>query len=176
MITVDFQLLLRIVPVLLILGIAGCGKKSPDYTPSFDTAVDALRHGLERWKAGDPPGEVPGTHPLVHVTDGGRKPGQTLKSFQILGEARGVSGRTIAVTLQLENPAEEVKARYIVIGIDPLLIFRQEDFDLLMHWDHHMPATKVTESDPSAANATSDEANPSQTQAPATPEPGETQK
>ncbi len=124
--------------------LSGCGRSAPDYTPyvpSMALAEDAVRQGLDAWKAGQAPGEVPGTRPVVHVTDAGRKAGQLLESYRILGEARGSAGRTIAVVLRLTNPAEEVRVRYIVVGIDPLWVFRQEDYDLLMHWDHHMPAS-----------------------------------
>ena len=160
------RLLSIAVLVSFTLTTGGCGTKTPTYTPSLETAEDAVRRGLDRWKAGEPPGEVPGTRPLIHVTDGGRKPSQRLEGYQILGETRGASGRTIAVTLHLENPAEELKARYIVLGIDPLLVFRQEDFELLMHWDHHMPAPKATESAvPTDSPTTPDDAsNPIQIQ------------
>ena len=99
-----------------------------------------MRRGLDAWKAGEPPGALPGSRPVIHITDGGRKAGQVLESYRILGETRGSAGRTFAVILKLDNPAEEIRARYIVVGIDPLWVFRQEDYDLLMHWDHHMPA------------------------------------
>ncbi len=164
--------------VLLVLTTGGCGTKTPNYTPSLETAEDAVRGGLDKWKVGEPPGELPGTHPLVHVTDGGRKPGQTLESYQILGETHGASGRTIAVTLHLNNPVEVLKVRYIVLGIDPLFVFRQEDFDLLMHWDHHMPASQAKEIDaPAATQVTRDSASdPIETQLPVTPEPAEAPK
>lgn len=129
---------------------AGCGKKAADYTPAVATAEDAVRRGLEAWKQGQPAGEVAGSKPAIHIVDVGRKPGQTLEGYRILGETSGSSGRTIAVSLQLANPAEQVKTRYIVVGIDPLWVFRQEDYELLMHWDHKMPA-------PEAEPATSDD-------------------
>lgn len=122
-----------------MLAVWGCGKKTPDYTPSLTSAEDAVRRCMDAWKAGHNAAEVPGTDPAICISDVGRKPGQRLESYRILGETRGSTGRTIAVTLNLVNPAEEVKARYIVVGINPLLVFRQEDYDLLMHWDHRMP-------------------------------------
>lgn len=178
MVNTKIRLLMMILVVSIALVTGGCSRKTPDYTPSLETAVDSVRRCLDRWKAGEPAGEVPGTRPLIHVTDGGRKLGQTLQSYQILGETRGVSGRTIAVTLHLDNPPEELKARYIVLGIDPLLVFRQEDFDLLMHWDHHMPATKAAESDnPEAAQTTPENSTPPvEIQPPVTPEPVEAPK
>lgn len=138
------RFLLVIAGLVVLLPLSGCGRQAPDftpYTPSLNLAEDAVRRGLDAWKAGQAPGELAGTRPVIHVTDGGRKAGQVLESYRILGEARGSAGRTIAVVLKLENPAEEVRARYIVVGIDPLWVFRQEDYDLLMHWDHHMPAS-----------------------------------
>lgn len=136
--------------VALASGLSGCGTKTPNYTPSLATAEEAIRQGLDAWKNGKPAGEVPGTKPMIYVTDTGRKPDQTLQSYQILGETRGSTGRTFAVTLQLTNPAEEIRTRYLVVGIDPLWVFRQEDYELLTHWDHRMPATNEA---PATSNA-----------------------
>ena len=139
-------MVVRVVGLLCLAGmlsaaltVSGCGKKTPDYTPSVKSAEDAVRRSLDAWHAGHAAAEVPGTNPAICITDVGRKSGQMLESYRILGETYGSTGRTIAVTLHLANPTEEVKARYIVVGIDPLLVFRQEDYDLLMHWDHRMP-------------------------------------
>jgi hypothetical protein len=121
---------------------AGCSNNARDYTPSPSVAEDAIRQALEMWKAGLPAGPVPDSKPVVHVTDAGRKPGQTLESYDLLGETRGTGGRSYAVALHLANPEEEIKTKYLVVGIDPLWVFRQEDYELLMHWDHHMPEPK----------------------------------
>ncbi len=98
---------------------------------------------LNAWKAGDPAGEVPHTKPAVFATDTNRQVGQTLRSYKVLGETNGTSGRTYVVVLELENPTQEIKTTYIVVGIDPLWVFRQEDYELLMHWDHYMPPTPL---------------------------------
>ena len=142
-----------------MLAVWGCGKKTPDYTPSLTLAEDAVRRCMDAWKAGHNAAEVPGINPAVCISDVGRKPGQRLESYRILGETRGSTGRTIAVTLNLTNPPEEVKARYIVVGIDPLLVFRQEDYDLLMHWDHRMPEVPANTPSPgeSSTNPNDDE-------------------
>lgn len=128
----------------MLISLAGCGRdKTPNYTPSPAAALSAVERGLEAWKAGQAAGQVEGTSPVIHVTDAGRKPGQTLDDYKILGETRGSAGRTYAVVLHLKNPDEQVKTQYIVVGIDPLWVFRQEDYELLMHWDHHMPAPEA---------------------------------
>lgn len=117
-----------------------------NYIPAAAVSEDAIRRTLETWKAGLPTGPIPETKPVIHVTDTGRKPGQILEAYTILGESRGTAGRSYAVTLNLANPAEVVKTKYLVVGIDPLWVFRQEDYELLMHWDHHMPETDSTAS------------------------------
>ena len=117
----------------------GCQSKAQNYTPSLATAESAVQQALGVWQAAQPPGEIPGTKPAIQVIDMGRKVGQTLKGYRILGEVKGPSGRTFVVSLDLQNPAETLKTKYIVVGIDPLWVFRQEDYELLSHWEHHMP-------------------------------------
>jgi hypothetical protein len=128
----------RWLAALMLAGI-GCSDKTPDYTPSAQDAEQALRQSLNAWKAGESAGEVVGTSPLIFVTDASRKPGQVLADYRILGETRCPSGRTFVVVLDLQNPDEELRTQYIVVGIDPLWVFRQEDYELLNHWDHLMP-------------------------------------
>lgn len=132
-----------VLQLLVAAAICGCVDHASKYTPSAAAAEAALRCALDAWKAGQPVGPVPDTKPVIHVTDGGRKTGQTLERYEVLGETRGTAGRTFVVQLHLANPEERLKARYVLVGIDPLWVFRQEDYELLMHWDHHMPAEEV---------------------------------
>ena len=127
--------------------LAGCGRKNEDYIPSPDVAEGALLKVLDAWQAGHPAGEIPNTSPVVFATDTNRKAGQSLRNYNVLGEANGTSGRTYVVVLDLDNPMEQIKTTYIVVGIDPLWVFRQEDYELLMHWDHYMPATPKPKND-----------------------------
>ena len=48
--------------------------------------------------------------------------------------------------LKLSNPTAEKRERYVIVGIDPLWIFRQEDYDLLLHWEHQMPPARPEDS------------------------------
>ncbi|HVW02959.1 MAG TPA: hypothetical protein VHB77_21545, partial [Planctomycetaceae bacterium] len=59
-------------------------------------------------------------------------------SYQILGEVPGDTPRCYAVRLKLTDPDAEERARFVVVGIDPLWVFRYEDFQLIAHWDHRM--------------------------------------
>ena len=135
---------------ILFLGFAsvlvcGCHDRADDFKPTTKLAENALIRALEEWKLGSPAGKITGSEPAIHVTDTNRNPKQALDKFKILGEKTGQSGRTFVVELFLKHPNEQLKTEYIVVGIDPLWVFRREDFELLMHWDHHMPdPTKET--------------------------------
>jgi hypothetical protein len=126
---------------------AGCGPAdtSARYTPSEQQAEQAVATALDAWKAGVPAGEVPETSPLIHLTDSFRKEGETLVDYKILGEVPGDLERCYAVDLTFDPPREE-QARFVVVGIDPLWVFRMEDYQLITHWDHHMPAPEPAES------------------------------
>ena len=116
----------------------GCHDRTQDFVPPSQTAQSALTRALETWQAGGTAGDVAGSKPAIYVTDTNRKAAQKLVQFRILGETHGLSGRTYAVDLQFESPPEHLKVEYIVVGIDPIWVFRREDYELLMHWDHHM--------------------------------------
>jgi hypothetical protein len=75
---------------------------------------------------------------VVHVTDSTRVKQRPLLAWEILGRVPGNAPGCYAVRLQLDQPREERRERYVVIGIDPLWVFRHEDYDLLMHWEHPM--------------------------------------
>ena len=120
-------------------GLTGCGDRIARFTPKPAIAQSALEKALEAWHVGMPAGEIADGSPAIFVTDNGRKAGQTLIRYEILGETASSAGRSFAVRLFLEKPNEQLKTEYLVVGIDPLWIFRREDYELLMHWDHRMP-------------------------------------
>lgn len=123
--------------IVLLHGCTG-GDKTAEFTPSTSDAEAAITDAMNAWKAGIPPGPVPDTSPLVHLEDSYRKPDEQLKEFEILGEVPGDLRRCYAVNLVFDPPREE-KARFVVVGIDPLWVFRMEDYQLIMHWDHYAP-------------------------------------
>ncbi len=135
--------------LIIVLAVAilsvGCGPKERNFTPSVETAKKSVEQALEQWKLDQPPGKIEGTKPEVFVTDNSRKAGQKLTGFKFLGESLSRSGRVFAIQLELKNPDEIIVTEYIVVGIDPLWVFRREDYDLLMHWDHHMPSENETQ-------------------------------
>ena len=113
-----------------LLLLAGCapGGKVEDFTPPADNARKALVAALDHWKAGNKPGTVPGTSPAVEVLDSKWKAGQQITAFEVLGEdAAGPGPRTFKVRLTPTQGAP-LEVRYVVVGIDPLWVYRDEDY------------------------------------------------
>lgn len=118
---------------------AGCGQSNgyERYVPAAELAADALEQVLAAWKAGETAGPLASrSAPItIQVADGTRRPGQRLVDYEVLGEISGEGPRTFMVRLKLENPKLEEKALYYLVGIDPLWVFRQEDYDAVVHWE-----------------------------------------
>jgi hypothetical protein len=99
---------------------------------------------FEAWRKGSPPGLIPDTSPAVHITDTYRKEGEQLVDYRILGEVPSERKRCYAVELRFA-PERAERARFLVVGIDPLWVFRLEDAELLAHWEHKMDEPTVDE-------------------------------
>jgi hypothetical protein len=121
---------------------SGCGGGSgrdsdaaARFTPALPLARDALQAALEDWKAGRATERIERLSIPVQVVDKRRRRGQTLEDYEILGESPAESARCFAVRLKLGRPEAEERVRYVVIGIDPLWVFREEDFHSICQWE-----------------------------------------
>jgi hypothetical protein len=154
---------------VLALACGHCGREPPKanrYVPAPELCRAAREAVLVDWKEGRPPEPVDRLPVTVNVVDQLRKPGQILEDFEILGEAPSTTGRGLIVRLKYDDPAGEETVRYVVVGIDPLWVFRQEDLDLMSHWDHPMPpappdrsetegdVTQIPKDDPTSEEST----------------------
>ncbi len=139
------------------LSLSGCGTRrtNADYIPSPRASHEALSIVLDAWKAGQPAGPVAGSSPVVHMTDSSRVSGQILDEYEILGNVPSNAPCCLAVKLKLSNPTEVKRERYVIVGIDPLWIFRHEDYDMLLHWEHQMAAEPDKVSDSAAGDSDS---------------------
>jgi hypothetical protein len=137
------NLLLSLI-VLALMFQAGCARPSSGYdryVPSVARAEEALEMVLAAWKRGEPAAALKFDSPAVtiQVADSTRRPGQRLLDYELLGEIAGEGPRTFAVRLKLDNPTEARDVRYYLVGIDPLWVFRQEDYDAVVHWQACVP-------------------------------------
>src|SRR5262245_21089111 len=133
----------RLMVCLGAAALSGCTRQPESAKKSFVPAPELSRAALEAaltdWQTGLPAGQIDRLSVTVKVVDQHRKEGQELEEFEIMGEAPGSAPRCFAVRLKLRRPDAEVKVRYVVVGINPLWVFREEDYDGLSHWDHVMP-------------------------------------
>ena len=73
-------------------------------------------------------------------------------------------GRRLDTRVTWSDPEEVERIRFVVVGIDPLWVFRQADYDMIAHWEHKLPAaatTDETEPAPARKPATDAEQEPS---------------
>jgi hypothetical protein len=127
------------------LCLLGCGSNRAErFVPDEAVARQALTVAMTAWQKNEGTSlSLDGTT-AIEVVDKHRRLGQSLVQFKILGEVSGIGGRSFEVELQLDNPSQTEHVRYIVVGINPLWVFRQEDYELLSHWDHPMPSNPPT--------------------------------
>jgi hypothetical protein len=125
-----------------LIFLCGCGgsNRAARYVPNESVARQALTTALTAWQQQGGTSLRLDGKTVIEVVDRYRRPGQTLSNFNVLGEVSGDGGRWFEVELQLANPTQTEQVRYVVVGIDPLWVFRQSDYEMLGHWDHPMPA------------------------------------
>ena len=112
--------------LLLAMGPLGCGSNSR-YIPAASTARDALQTALAAWQSGTAHGPIESSKPVINVFDARWQAGKKLESFEIVEEIAGQEHPQFKVRLQLKGQPEETPT-YHVIGIDPLNIFRDVDY------------------------------------------------
>ena len=163
MVTPLFQMVnckARFITTSVVVGLAAavvcCGCSRPPDPKRFIPAPEQARAALEAvlldWQRGLPCGMIDRQSVKVFPIDNQRKKDQELSGFEVLGEVPRPDVRCFAVRLIYQHPSGTASVRYVVHGIEPLYVYRQEDFDLLNHWDHLMPA----EPDPAAPQSGAD--------------------
>lgn len=124
---------------LVVVAIAGCGSRTSyeRYVPSSSVAREALDEALSAWKRGDPVASLrlKSQDVAIEVSDSQRSAGRRLDDYEIQGEVAAEGPRSFAVRLVLKEPKHEQSVRYYLVGIDPLWVFQQRDYDLIAHWE-----------------------------------------
>jgi hypothetical protein len=119
-------LFLALTPVLL----AACtSRKAGDFIPKEAQSRQALTTALTAWKNGEKWLKIPAGASTIEVLDNKWRAGQQLADFQILeADPAGQGPQWFTVKLVMKKPAGELKVRYVVVGIDPLWVYREEDY------------------------------------------------
>ncbi len=125
--------------VTVLLALAGCGSGSAPL-PSSAAARQALQAALDAWKAGKPASSLAGLEPKIEVVDFEWRAGEALTGYSLGADAPGQGTQTLSASLTLKGqPPKEVK--YMVFGINPIRIYRDEDFTRAMNMENN-PAPK----------------------------------
>lgn len=132
----------RLLPAVLACGLAaalpGCGGDSRAYAPGAYEARRALDASLAAWQKGAKPGDLESSTPPVHAVDSQWQAGQALAGYQILADepAVGDASRRFSVTLKLAK-AGETSTHYVVVGRDPIWVYRESDYARFMNMDNN---------------------------------------
>lgn len=151
----------------IAIGVAttGCAARSRPATeplvPTTEQARGALVVALDAWKADRPVGLLEGSNPGVGVVDTERQPGRPLIGYEILGPLANDGARCFAVRQEVSGGDGPVVVRYLVMGDDPLWVFRLEDYERIAHWEHKMGDEEPPPPSPAptATEAATDEPN-----------------
>ena len=127
--------------VTLFVGLtAGCHSPSgpSSMIPDERVARDAISVMMKTWEERHPVGILEQTSPRIQVVDTRRSKEPDLVRYQILSSAVDNRVYCFLIRLTFEGGEDPRNVRFYVVGIDPLLIFREEDYTMLMHWEHPM--------------------------------------
>lgn len=112
------------------LVLCGCGRADRselDILPSTDKARDALETSLAAWKNGTKMADVKGDTVGIQVSDRMWMKGKKLAAYEILAAEDTPGPRWFSVKLTMVG-AQPQTVRYAVLGIDPLWVYREEDY------------------------------------------------
>ena len=121
-----FAVFLALAPIVLP---ACTSRQAGDFIPKETESRQALTTALTAWKKGEKWEKIPAGEVTVEALDNKWRAGQQLADFQILEADRASAGpQWFTVKLVMKKPAGELKVRYVVVGIDPLWVYREEDY------------------------------------------------
>lgn len=129
---------------LLMLGgafatlLAGCQQETKSgyerYIPPAESARASLARVMEGWLKGLSPKESDSKQPEVHVVDQTRRTDRRLARYEILGEVPAENARAFTVRVTYDGSDESETLKYVAVGVDPMWIFRWEDYEGI--WSH----------------------------------------
>jgi hypothetical protein len=114
----------------LAFALGGCSRADRselDILPESDKARAALEKALTAWKNGEKMGKIQGDSHGIEVADRVWMSGGKLAAFEIIGADDKPGPRWFRVRLTMKG-AQPQQVNYAVLGLDPLWVYREEDF------------------------------------------------
>jgi hypothetical protein len=121
--------------LIALVVFSGCGGGSAPIA-STEVARKALETSLKAWKSGKPASSLTAEKPRIEAVDFEWKARKTLSDYKVGEVASGQGTQTFAATLTIKGEPAPRQVRYMVLGLDPVLVFRDEDFDRFMNMDN----------------------------------------
>jgi hypothetical protein len=128
-----------LVPIALV-ALAGCGGSVP--LPTTDVSRRALQASLDAWKAGKPAASLASEKPSIEPVDFEWKAGKVLTDFAIGEHSPGEGTQTLSASITLKGEPGPKEVKYMVLGVEPVRIFRDEDYNRAMNMDNAPTTTK----------------------------------
>ncbi len=115
---------------LVLCAAAGCSRlrNELDTLPATDKAREALDAALTAWKGGQKCGPVQMGSQKVEVLERVWQSGKKLSAYEIVGAEDKPGPRWFSVKITLKD-AQPQQVSYAVLGLDPLWVFREEDYN-----------------------------------------------
>ena len=132
--------------VAACLAVGGCGRSSKDYAPSGASAKETLNRALTSWQKGEKPDRLESAAPPVNVSVSEWRNGKVLEKFEIVEEEAvpGEANKLFTTNLRLKGAKADTKARFVVVGRNPIWVYGENDFKNLLNMDNNAkPATKT---------------------------------
>lgn len=131
----------------------GCGS-SRVHTPEGSLARAALEDSLAAWRAGDPPETLQAHTPPIHPVDAQWQAGRKLSSYEIIEElppdaADPALRFRVRLTAAADPKAKataapgETTTEYVVLGRDPIWVYRAEDYARFLNMDNNPTPTPI---------------------------------
>jgi hypothetical protein len=134
--------LFRSALLLAVAALSGCGSASNAHQPAASTARAALDSALSAWKNDEGADTLASKSPSVQAVDSHWRAGQRLASYEVVKEEPGEGDQRFTVLLTEDDPKNKSKApvsskevTYVVIGHDPIWVYRDEDYTRLLNMD-----------------------------------------
>lgn len=110
--------------------IPGCGSPSRAYTSTPATARQALDSALSAWQKGAKGEQLSSGSTPIHAVDYQWQTGKVLRKYEILEEqpGEGEAEKRFSVRLTLKQPGGESTVQYVIVGREPIWVFRDVDY------------------------------------------------
>jgi predicted small lipoprotein YifL len=127
---------------IALISVAGCGG-GPAVVPPAEAARKSIEAGLQAWATGSKPGQISGAPVTTHFVDSVWGSGRKLVAFSVTEAESTGSDRRFLARLTLARPDAVDEVHYVVIGADPIWVYRADDYERMLNMDNNpAPVTK----------------------------------